>query len=513
MTASRFRFPNVPTARGNGNWELHQEACSRGHQGACARSCAQRPRASGRRSRPHLHAVDAQCLVLNARGHRGGDHLLASCESERRLRCSTPEGIGAAITGQARGRRAPSARAQRPRASGRRSPVELREDVRAGLVLNARGHRGGDHRRASGSTIRSRSSAQRPRASGRRSPRPAGDVRDCLLVLNARGHRGGDHFAPKVSTAHCFTGAQRPRASGRRSHPEIRDRAQRSLCSTPEGIGAAITWSVAAVPAAPCMCSTPEGIGAAITHIGLDALCDSLRCSTPEGIGAAITSRTPRARGRPSFVLNARGHRGGDHDERRLLLRRRPAVLNARGHRGGDHSSARGCSGRRLWCAQRPRASGRRSLRRERFGRLPDEVLNARGHRGGDHLVRRTGPENDSRCAQRPRASGRRSPGRQARLRRRAPVLNARGHRGGDHHKLHVRQTSRVRCSTPEGIGAAITFGWVAEQERARLCSTPEGIGAAITGPAAQPGRAQPDVLNARGHRGGDHRSPSSTPR
>ncbi len=61
--------------------------------------------------------------MLNARRHRGGDHAIDRDGHGRRLQCSTPGGIGAAIT-PGTGRGPPPCRgAQRPEASGRRSPA------------------------------------------------------------------------------------------------------------------------------------------------------------------------------------------------------------------------------------------------------------------------------------------------------------------------------------------------------------------------------------------------------
>jgi len=61
------------------------------------------------------------------------------------------------------------------------------------------------------------------------------------------------------------------------------------------------------------MCSTPEGIEAAISaRVPARVRVQSRWCSTPEGIEAAI--RQDRAAWRPGalVVLNARRHRGGD---------------------------------------------------------------------------------------------------------------------------------------------------------------------------------------------------------
>ena len=60
-------------------------------------------------------------------------------------------------------------------------------------------------------------------------------------------------------------------------------------CSTPEGINAAITFSLRHALDFLFQCSTPEGINAAITIEGAYTAEQMVRCSTPEGINAAIT--------------------------------------------------------------------------------------------------------------------------------------------------------------------------------------------------------------------------------
>ena len=99
------------------------------------------------------------------------------------------------------------------------------------------------------------------------------------------------------------------------------------------------------------------------------------KCSTPEGIETVITKASSRSEG-AELVLNARGHRDGDH----LLSRYRrgpfvrlcstpegietvitcsgpswrvttEAVLNARGHRDGDHTWQQTLQIRRTECS------------------------------------------------------------------------------------------------------------------------------------------------------------------
>ncbi len=311
--------------------------------------------------------------VLNARRHRGGDHSSVGDYLDAMLMCSTPGGIGAAITG---GPRAPpstsrqvlNARrhrggdhwsvarrsvsgfqgAQRPEASGRRSPDRGTCAARPVPVLNARRHRGGDHwiTPTPGEVI-DVLNARRHRGGDHRRLLALGS--EVVLVLNARRHRGGDHDDARVIASHVdgvlnarrhrggdhsgapsssarSSGAQRPEASGRRSQGEPPDKAAERLCSTPGGIGAAITVPPGSAPGSPGRCSTPGGIGAAITmDIALQAG-DWYECSTPGGIGAAITRRrASRRRARP--------------------------------------------------CAQRPEASGRRSQPPEKLAALPNVAI------------------------------------------------------------------------------------------------------------------------------------------
>ena len=60
-------------------------------------------------------------------------------------------------------------------------------------------------------------------------------------------------------------------------------------------------------------------------------------------------------------------------------------------------------------------------------------------------------------------------------------------------------------CSTPEGIGAAVTGPTSAGCRWGELCSTPEGIGAAVTWEEGRGPQAARRVLNARRHRSGGH--------
>ncbi len=370
--------------------------------------------------------------------------------------CSTPGGIGAAITML-------------------RYPVPHEYGV-----LNARRHRGGDHSDVVDLPWRKPCGAQRPEASGRRSrqghPVPnrtagcstpggigaaitTGIFLDCaktvvcstpggigaaitLLVrflgldprvLNARRHRGGDHT--KGATGHfTVTGAQRPEASGRRSRAFSSSSCWIfSSCSTPGGIGAAITWSAPWRHRPRCTPSAqrPEASGRRSPET-CQPVSSSSRCSTPGGIGAAITWSGPGL-GRSRWSAQ------------------RPEASGRRSHLSNPAFAS-------LTSAQRPEASGRRSQSSGlRHSVRVSGVLNARRHRGGDHVHLVTERNQTWHCAQRPEASGRRShpPLLPRHLHHR--VLNARRHRGGDHFALLRRREALGLCSTPGGIGAAIT--------------------------------------------------------
>ncbi len=227
-------------------------------------------------------------------------------------------------------------------------------------------------------------------------------------------------------------------------------------------------------------------------------------------------------------MLNARRHRRGDHATgqdrpRRASSAQRPKASARRSLELPEPRHPRRC------CAQRPKASARRSplafaaasrsasacstpegigaaiTFRELTAARLSPVLNARRHRRGDHAL-------------------------SSRVRSRSPlVLNARRHRRGDHAASRSIALVSVGCSTPEGIGAAITFSAGTKDVFCSLCSTPEGIGAAITawatrrsrphGRGAQRPKASARrslragearaaicrVLNARRHRRGDH--------
>ena len=202
--------------------------------------------------------------------------------------CSTPEGIEAAITGTSSARRPASPGAQRPKASKRRSPATGRlvdgvsaqcstpEGIEAAITI------------VRPSTSACTIGAQRPKASKRRSLHR--DARALLKVevLNARRHRSGDH------------------------HRDLWIHLPWGVCSTPEGIEAAIT------------ARDHEGrrLGLVLNarrHRSGDHVAHAVGwmqgelCSTPEGIEAAITTSRECHAVIRAAVLNARRHRSGDH--------------------------------------------------------------------------------------------------------------------------------------------------------------------------------------------------------
>ena len=284
------RAPAVLNARRHRSGNYQYE-CGKPSDG----SRAQRPKAS-ERELPHLRnrLRSPHRAVLNARRHRSGNYCrvphpdqVEACAtgaqrpkaSERelpsiiasscsRLRwCSTPEGIGAGITGRKRAYQAARRKsAQRPKASER----EL-HDARPCVAP----------RRVYG--------AQRPKASERELLLQSTQCHRSHGVLNARRHRSGNYAT--VTFASCSAGR----------------------CSTPEGIGAGITaaprpsrgpracaqrpkaserellvtWlSSVSTPGAQRPKASERELLAARRRIADGGL----ECSAPEGIGAGITS-------------------------------------------------------------------------------------------------------------------------------------------------------------------------------------------------------------------------------
>ena len=204
--------------------------------------------------------------------------------------CSTPEGIGTTITMQWPQLIRHRSRAQRPKASARRSPWvhSLRREETLD-VLNARRHRHDDH--------------------------ALGDLPPAFFldVLNARRHRHDDH------------------ASTLRSSNSV------SMCSTPEGIGTTITFPSVRGGDGSQMCSTPEGIGTTITAAGAPR-----RRNRGEVLNARRHRHDDHLRRvdhapQQQDVLNARRHRHDDHRPAREARGPRSCVLNARRHRHDDH--------------------------------------------------------------------------------------------------------------------------------------------------------------------------------
>ena len=87
----------------------------------------------------------ARQRVLNARRHRGGDHVRASAIAFFARSCSTPGGIEAVITGVPHAAYAAAEKCSTP--GGIEAVITCLADLgdRGNEVLNARRHRGGDH--------------------------------------------------------------------------------------------------------------------------------------------------------------------------------------------------------------------------------------------------------------------------------------------------------------------------------------------------------------------------------
>ena len=181
--------------------------------------CAQRPKASERRSHTGTYTIIDNSNVLNARRHRSGGHATKYKLYNQLPVCSTPEGIGAAVTLLIINYIKFANRAQRPKASERRSLNYISIRPQAGT------------------------GAQRPKASERRSRSPALFTR--TPPKRAQRPKASERRSPSAASVRSFTSscAQRPKASERRSPLQGYVPAPLVWCSTPEGIGAAVTTS------------------------------------------------------------------------------------------------------------------------------------------------------------------------------------------------------------------------------------------------------------------------------
>ena len=458
----------------------------------------------GGKNRCEAPALPRIELVLNARGHRGGKNPTIVWKRIWAIRCSTPEGIEAGRTRRCRpGGQPRGGCAQRPRASRREEPVRQGPGARPPVGCST------PEGIEAGRTTPLKNSpelgpgAQRPRASRREERVDRNDVLRAELVLNARGHRGGKNAASCSSvrddSGHvCSTpeGIEAGRPPAGRLRP-----VRAAECSTPEGIEAGRTsWSMP-----PCMYTAcaqrprasrrEEHYGRRGDHRGL------LGCSTPEGIEAGRTSprrsgsrcsasaQRPRASRREEpctrgpctrQVFGAQRPRASRREERAGHQRPivRSHVLNARGHRGGKNQQMRCGVEPILDGAQRPRASRREEL--PTALRIPNgvQVLNARGHRGGKNKQGWLGAWIQARCSTPEGIEAGRTSRPCWHLLRLLVVLNARGHRGGKNMAQCGGTTTAGKCSTPEGIEAGRTAS------------------------------RQSLVLNARGHRGGKNPAP-----
>ncbi len=241
-------------------------------------------------------------------------------------------------------------------------------------------------------------------------------------------------------------------------------------------------FGASAIELHPCAawCSTPEGIGAASSRSLARSRAHSRCAQRPKASERRVRERIVRVL-QPVDVLNARRHRSGEFLLRRRGEDRLEAVLNARRHRSGEFRRAapriprfescstpegigaassgrsRGARARRRTCAQRPKASERRvpvtmSRRVAPSGSgcsTPEGIGAASSDEGIEVWPNRNG------------------------------VLNARRHRSGEFQIPYANVDSVEVCSTPEGIGAASSRLFKKADASGTLCSTPEGIGAA----------------------------------
>jgi hypothetical protein len=218
-----------------------------------------------------------------------GSASCRSCDESSRERCSTPEGIGAAI---AKLRKLlhenDKRRAQRPGASAQ---AEFSGKAAAVIICsNARSHRlerGGatvyfGAPSTMCSTLEGIGAGESNHFDG------LGPVE--WVVLNARGHRCGSR-APGAGhgtfVSPCSTpgGIAAGRASPRRRIDSL-SIWMNAKCSTPEGIGAESAPAGTVSSCTSQKCSTPGGIAAGSVYIPMAQPIKTIMCSTPEGIGA-----------------------------------------------------------------------------------------------------------------------------------------------------------------------------------------------------------------------------------
>ena len=145
------------------------------------------------RTRGRRHVLPALVEVLNARGHRGGKNRPAVGREGVGHVCSTPEGIEAGRTSQNSRCSLRKKGAQRPRATRREERYGAGHGAARGLVLNARGHRGG------------------------KNP-PLGQLNPGSPVCSTPEGIEAGRTAGRVGADNQQSGAQRPRAS-RREEP------------------------------------------------------------------------------------------------------------------------------------------------------------------------------------------------------------------------------------------------------------------------------------------------------
>ena len=276
-------------------------------------------------------------VVLNARRHRSGNYgdglisIKARCcsaqrpkASERELlgdtwriagvtQCSTPEGIGAGITGV---------------------PYSANPHNK---VLNARRHRSGNY--GAGALGRD-------------------EVGECSTPEGI----GAGITRPARHPSRRARGAQRPKASERELHSVREPNANRIVAVLNARRHRSGNYNCRLAPAAAKhqKCSTPEGIGAGITHDGIPRTTPwSTRAQRPKASERELPSSSGGP-GRGSLrVLNARRHRSGNYSRQSCDFhqacsgaQRPKASERELPTRGGAFRGKRAC-------AQRPKASER----------------------------------------------------------------------------------------------------------------------------------------------------------
>ena len=169
---------------------------------------------------------DMRVEVLNARRHRSGNYFVSSTAKSCPCLCSTPEGIGAGITGTRMRSRRSGTGAQRPKASERELLRRSCRNAESRSVLNARRHRSGNYTAVSSASVSRSRLCSTPEGIGAGITLPddkfvRADLLGCSTpegigagitwagrrgrapyraVLNARRHRSGNYSSSSCAT-------------------------------------------------------------------------------------------------------------------------------------------------------------------------------------------------------------------------------------------------------------------------------------------------------------------------